>query len=165
MGILAPLYLHLVTLAPGEALFLSAGELHAYLQGTALEIMANSDNVLRGGLTPKNVDLPELLAVLTFEARRPTALKGVEEGSGQRVYPTETKEFQLALLGVEPERPFAPEPGRGVEILLGLEGDCVLRSDDVERPLGRGRAVFVPASTRVYTIEGTGRVARATVPA
>ena len=56
MGALAPLYLNLVTLAPGEALFLPAGELHAYLEGTALEIMANSDNVLRGGLTPKHVD-------------------------------------------------------------------------------------------------------------
>ena len=67
----APLYLNVVTLAPGDALFLPAGELHAYLEGTALEIMANSDNVLRGGLTPKHVDVPELLATLVFEGRRP----------------------------------------------------------------------------------------------
>ena len=65
VGTLSPLYLNLVTLAPEEALFLSAGELHAYLEGTAIEIMANSDNVLRGGLTPKNVDVPELLGVLS----------------------------------------------------------------------------------------------------
>ena len=56
VGALAPLYHNLVTLAPGQAFFLPAGELHAYLEGTALEIMANSDNVLRGGLTPKHVD-------------------------------------------------------------------------------------------------------------
>jgi mannose-6-phosphate isomerase len=164
VGTLAPLYLHLVTLAPGEALFLAAGELHAYFEGTALEVMANSDNVLRGGLTPKNVDLPELLAILNFEARKPTVLTGAEDETGQRVYRTEAREFQLALLGVEPRRPFKPEPGRGVEILLGLEGDCVLRAANVERPLGPGHAIFVPASTRAYTIEGTGRVARASVP-
>jgi mannose-6-phosphate isomerase len=165
VGVLAPLYLQLVTLAPGEALFLSAGELHAYLEGTALELMANSDNVLRGGLTPKNVDLPELLAILSFEPHSPAVLKGHEEGPGQQVYRTEAKEFQLALLSVEHGRPFEPEPGRGVEILLGLAGDCLLRAGDDERPLGRGRAVFVPASTRSYVIEGRGRVARASVPA
>jgi mannose-6-phosphate isomerase len=126
--------------------------------------MANSDNVLRGGLTPKNVDLPELLAILSFDSRDPAVLKGRREGAARQVYRTEAREFQLELLSVEPERPFQPEPERGVEILLGLEGACVLRAGDTERPLGRGRAVFVPASTRAYRIEGTARVARASVP-
>jgi mannose-6-phosphate isomerase len=165
VGSLSPLYLNLVTLAPGEALFLPAGELHAYLEGTALEIMANSDNVLRGGLTPKNVDLPALLAILSFETHPPEVRKGKPVGAGQRVFRTEAKEFELALVRVDPETPFTPEPGRGVEILLGLEGSCVLRADDVERPLGRGQAVFVPASTRSYTVEGEGDLARASVPA
>jgi mannose-6-phosphate isomerase len=164
VGILSPQYLNLVTLAPGEALYLPAGELHAYLEGTALEIMANSDNVLRGGLTPKNVDLPELLGILSFDSRPPTILKGQPDGPGHEVYRTEAKEFQLALVTVTPEAPFTPAPGRGVEILLGLEGDCVLRAEDVERPLGRGQSVFVPASTRSYTVEGEGRLARASVP-
>ena len=75
VGALAPLYLHLLLLAPGEALFLPAGELHAYLEGTALELMANSDNVLRGGLTPKHVDVAELLATLVFEPRPPEILR------------------------------------------------------------------------------------------
>jgi len=165
VGSLSPLYLNLLTLAPGQALFLPAGELHAYLEGTALEIMANSDNVLRGGLTPKNVDLPALLAILSFEARSPDVLRGEEAGPGQRVFRTEAREFELALVEVEGSGPFTPAPGRGVEILLGLEGSCVLRSGDIERPLRAGRTVFIPASTRSYTVEGEGRVARASVPA
>ena len=68
-GVLAALLLNRVTLAPGEALFLPAGNLHAYLSGAGVELMANSDNVLRGGLTPKHVDVPELLRVLDFGAR------------------------------------------------------------------------------------------------
>jgi mannose-6-phosphate isomerase len=165
VGSLSPLYLNLLTLAPGEALFLPAGELHAYLEGTALEIMANSDNVLRGGLTPKNVDLPALLAILSFEARSPRVLRGEGAGPGQRVFRTQAREFELALVEVEDSAVFTPEPGRGVEILLGLEGSCVLRAGDVERPLGPGRAVFVPAATRGYSVGGAGRFARASVPA
>lgn len=165
VGSLSPLYLNLLALAPGEALFLPAGELHAYLGGTALEIMANSDNVLRGGLTPKNVDLPALLAILSFEARPPEVLRGDDAGPGQRVFRTEAREFELGLVELGGSGPFTPAPGRGVEILLGLEGSCVLRSGDIERPLGAGRTVFIPASTRSYTVEGEGRFARASVPA
>src|SRR5262249_28273231 len=69
-GVLASLLLNRITLEPGQALFLAAGNLHAYLRGMAVEIMANSDNVLRGGLTPKHVDVPELLRVLDFEPVR-----------------------------------------------------------------------------------------------
>ena len=166
IGSLSPLYLNLLTLAPEEALYLRAGELHAYLEGTAIEIMANSDNVLRGGLTPKTVDLPELLAILTFDTREPRILRGESEGPAQRVYRTEAREFELSLVQVEEDAPFTPEPGRGVEILLALEGACAVRVDDeIEQPLGKGQAIFVPATLRSYTVEGTGRLARAVVPA
>jgi mannose-6-phosphate isomerase len=165
VGTLSPLYLNLVTLAPEEALFLSAGELHGYLEGTALEIMANSDNVLRGGLTPKHVDVPELLGVLSFDAREPEIARGQPAGPCERVFRTPAREFELALVGVTAAAPYTPEPGRGVEILLGIEGECVLLSEDRDLPLGRGRAVFVPGSGPTYEIGGTGRVARASVPA
>jgi mannose-6-phosphate isomerase len=164
VGCLSPLYLNLVTLAPGEALFLPAGELHTYLGGTALEIMANSDNVLRGGLTPKNVDLPALLAILSFDSRPVEVRRGQTGTAGQQVFRTEAREFELTLAVVEPGRPLAPEPGRGVEILLGLEGACVLRATDAERALRPGQAIFVPAASPGYTVEGEGRLARASVP-
>jgi mannose-6-phosphate isomerase len=162
---LSPLYLNLVTLAPGQALFLSAGELHAYLDGTALEIMANSDNVLRGGLTPKHVDVPELLATLVFEGRSPEVLEPVESGPGERVYRSPAREFELALLDVEPGRAFQPGPGHAVEVLLGLAGAARILAGGQTTPLGPGRAVLVPAALDTYTIEGGGRVCRARVPA
>jgi mannose-6-phosphate isomerase len=165
IGTLSPLYLNLITLAPEEALSLAAGELHTYLEGTALEIMANSDNVLRGGLTPKHVDVPELLGILNFEDDEPEVLQGHPTGPEQKVFRTEAREFELSLIQVAAETPFSPEPGRGVEVLLGLEGECVLLSEDRDLPLGRGRAVFVPASVPSYRIEGAGRLARAAVPA
>ncbi|HXK08733.1 MAG TPA: mannose-6-phosphate isomerase, class I [Vicinamibacteria bacterium] len=161
---LSPLYLNLLTLAPGEALFLPAGELHAYLGGTALEVMANSDNVLRGGLTAKHVDVPELLSMLVFEGRSPEVLRPHQARPGERVYRSPAREFELALLDVAAGRPFVPGPGRGVEILLGLSGGAALRAGDAVTPLGRGGAVFVPASVPSYTIEGEGRVCRASVP-
>ena len=161
---LSPLYLNLLTLAPGEALFLPAGELHAYLGGTALEIMANSDNVLRGGLTTKHLDVPELLSLLTFDGRAPEVLTAQAAGPGERVYRTPAREFELALLDVAAGRPFRPSAGRGVEVLLALEGDMVLRADSEATPLGRGGSVLVPAAVPSYTIEGEGRLCRARVP-
>ena len=162
---LAPLYLNLLVLAPGDALFLPAGELHAYLEGTALEIMANSDNVLRGGLTSKHVDVPELLSTLVFEGRAPEVLKATEAGPGELVYRTPAREFELSLLHLEPGRRFAPGPGRGVEILLGLAGVPRLLAGRQAIPLGPGRSALVPAAVDAYAIEGGGRVCRARVPA
>jgi len=165
MGALAPLYLNLVTLAPGQAVFLPSGELHAYLEGTALEIMANSDNVLRGGLTPKHVDLQELLATLVFDAHAPVLLQAEDSGPGERSFRTPAREFELGFLEVGPGRPFTATSGRGVEILLQLEGACRLTSEGSEIALARGRSVLVPAALECYVLEGEGRVARARVPA
>jgi mannose-6-phosphate isomerase len=164
-GALAPLYLNLATLVAGQALYLPAGELHAYLEGTALEIMANSDNVLRGGLTSKHVDAPELLATLTFEPRAPEVLRPAERGPGELVYRTPAREFELGVVAVARDRPFRPSPGRGVEILLGLEGSPHLAAGASAVALGRGGCVLVPAATPTYALTGDGRVARARVPA
>jgi mannose-6-phosphate isomerase len=164
IGALAPLYLNLVTLSPGEALYLPAGELHAYLEGTALEIMANSDNVLRGGLTPKHVDVQELLGTLVFESRAPQVLEAVATAPGERVYHTPAREFELAVLEARPDRAFVAEFRQEVEVLLGLEGNAVLVAGDARWPLDRGRSVLVAAALATYRIEGQGKVARARVP-
>ena len=165
VGALAPLYLNLVTLAPGQAVYLPSGELHAYLEGTALEIMANSDNVLRGGLTPKHVDVQELLATLVFDPHVPELLQPEESGPGEKVFRSPAREFELGFLEVAAERPFTATGGRGVEILLQLEGECRLASGSCELTLARGRSVLVPAAIESYVLEGEGRVARARVPA
>ncbi|HSD27714.1 MAG TPA: mannose-6-phosphate isomerase, class I [Vicinamibacteria bacterium] len=163
VGVLSPLFLNLVELRPEEAIFLGAGELHAHLEGTAVEIMANSDNVLRGGLTPKHVDVEELLAVATFEPGPPEVLRPEAVAPGERIYRTRAREFEMGLLDVSPGMAHASPPGRGVELLLGLEGETRLLSDGREHPLGRGRSYFVPASAADYRIEGAGRVCRARV--
>jgi mannose-6-phosphate isomerase len=163
-GVLAPLYLHLIELAPGEALFLPAGQLHTYLEGAALEVMANSDNVLRGGLTPKHVDVPELLATLSFEPLAPDVLHAAEVCPGERIYRTPAREFELAQIEVTGGRPYQAAGAREVELLLGLAGDTTVIVEERATALGQGRSVLVPAALPGYTIEGEGRVARARVP-
>ena len=164
IGVLAPLLLNLIELAPEDGLFLAAGELHAYLEGTAMEVMASSDNVLRGGLTPKHVDVPELLAVGAFHPSPPLVLRPVLGSPGERVYRTPAREFELAFLQVTQNAPFAGGVGHGPELMLGLDGSATITSEGASWPLGRGRSVFVPAAVGSYRIEGEARISRARVP-
>ncbi|GAA3046423.1 mannose-6-phosphate isomerase, class I [Gordonia defluvii] len=101
-GVLASLLLNRIHLNPGEALYLAAGNLHAYLRGTAVEVMANSDNVLRGGLTPKHIDVPELLRVLDFTPVSPAQLSPTESVLGaERIYTTPAPEFRLSRVDLD----------------------------------------------------------------
>ena len=110
-GVLAALLLNRVTLAPGEALFLPAGNLHAYLSGAGVELMANSDNVLRGGLTPKHVDVPELLRVLDFTAAPPPVQP---RPAGRRLGPLRHpgRRSSCSAAGTPPRRPAPARTGR-----------------------------------------------------
>jgi mannose-6-phosphate isomerase len=164
IGVFAPLLLNLVELEPEDALYLPAGELHAYLEGTAIELMANSDNVLRGGLTPKHVDVAELLVVGAFRPAPPGAFRPVAVSPVERVYRTPAAEFELGLLDLAPGAPFAAPVERSGELLLALAGTAAVRAEGRSWPLARGQAVFVPAAVPSYRIEGEGRVARARVP-
>jgi mannose-6-phosphate isomerase len=160
-GVIGALLLNLVRLQPGEAIYLPAGNLHAYLRGVGVEIMANSDNVLRGGCTPKHVDVPELLRVLDFRCGpigvvHPTSTDGVE-----LVYPTPTEEFRLSRLQLRPGVSSRPER-RGPEILLCTEGSARLSVGGETLALPRGASVFVRAADGAYTLEGEGSVYRAT---
>jgi mannose-6-phosphate isomerase len=164
VGVLAPLLLNLIELQPEEAVFLGPGELHAYLEGTALEIMANSDNVLRGGLTSKHVDVAELLAIATFEPGPARSLRPQSGSAGELLYRTPALEFELGLIDVSPGRAHVSPAERGVELLLGLTGTARLLVEGREHPLGKGRSLFVSAAASAYTIEGGGRICRASVP-
>ncbi len=155
-GVLAPLFLHAVTLEPGQALFLRARELHSYLEGTAVEIMASSDNVLRGGLTPKHVDVPELLSVLAFEPARPSVIAPLES-DGERTYAAPVEEFVLSSVRVGGT--WQPKVRDGIEILLAVEGQ--LRVEALDLP--RGHACVVTGD-EPYSISGSGRLFRARVP-
>lgn len=156
IGVLAPLFLNCVTLEPGQALFLKARELHSYLEGVGIEIMASSDNVLRGGLTPKHVDVQELLRTLTFEPAPPEILDPAPV-EGERTYAAPVSEFLLSSISVAGA--FTPETRTGIEILLATEG--TVRVNDL--PLPKGQACVVTGD-EPYVLYGAGQVFRARVP-
>jgi mannose-6-phosphate isomerase len=160
-GVLGALMLNLVRLAPGEAIYLPAGNLHAYLEGVGVEIMANSDNVLRGGCTPKHVDVPELLRVLDFRCGPIPPMRAQPAQGGEEVYATPTEEFRLSRIPLAPGTPVRPER-RGAEILLCIEGRARIASDSGTLELPRGGSAFVSASDAAYALEGEGVVFRAT---
>lgn len=162
IGLVTMLLLNLVRLAPGEAIYLPAGNMHAYLQGVGIEIMANSDNVLRGGLTPKHVDVPELTRVLDFKAGPVPVLQGEMQGSA-RVYRTNAPEFELSSYEVRPgEAPIA-EDRRGPEIVLCEHGQLEVECGGEKTPLPQGDSLFIAANEPAYTIRGEGRLFRARV--
>ncbi|MFY0567135.1 mannose-6-phosphate isomerase, class I [Archangium lansingense] len=160
-GVIGALLLNLVRLQPGEAIYLSAGNLHAYLRGVGVEIMANSDNVLRGGCTPKHVDVPELLRVLDFRCGPIGLVSAVTSDGVESIYPTPTEEFRLSRFQLRPGVSSRPER-RGPEILLCTEGSARLSAGGTSLALPRGASVFVSAADGAYSLEGEGIVFRAT---
>ena len=149
-GVLASLLLNRITLAPGEAIFVTAGNLHTYLRGLAVEVMANSDNVLRGGLTPKHVDVPELLRVLNFNPSTETQLRPTTRHDGLNlVYQTPADEFALSVLILEGEHlgheVDAPSRHDGPQILLCTEGAATVHGKSRTLNLRRGMAAWVAA--------------------
>jgi mannose-6-phosphate isomerase len=163
VGALAPLLLNVVRLAPGEAIFLEAGVLHSYLHGTGVEIMASSDNVLRGGLTPKHVDVPELLATLHFESRVPQILRPIERAGGERVFETPADEFELAQIRLEDGDRWSSQSHPGPAIWFVSEGRLQVRdpSSNSAMAVDRGESVLVPHCVEGIEWTGTGTAFRA----
>ncbi|MGZ3459177.1 MAG: mannose-6-phosphate isomerase, class I [Archangium sp.] len=160
-GVIGALLLNLVRLRPGEAIYLSAGNLHAYLRGVGVEIMASSDNVLRGGCTPKHVDVPELLRVLDFRCGPIPLVHAASTDGVEHVYPTPAEEFRLSRLQLSPGVSWRSER-RGPEILLCTGGAARLSVGRESLALPQGASVFVSAADGAYTLEGDGVVFRAT---
>jgi mannose-6-phosphate isomerase len=166
IGVLSPILLNLICLEPGQAMLLDAGELHAYLQGLGIELMANSDNVLRGGLTPKHVDVSELLRVLKFEDREVTLLKPVKSIANERIYPSAAAEFVLSVITLNRGATYQSPKNRSVEILICTRGKVTIfdLSDLTETQLPQGSSAIVPACVERYTIKGQGTCYKAGVP-
>jgi mannose-6-phosphate isomerase len=154
-GVLAPLLLHLVELAPGDALFVPARELHCHLAGTAVEVMADSDNVVRAGLTTKHVDREELLRIACFESREPRRLAALPDGFEAR-FVTPPPEFELSVLALPAGARMRIEGPRSVELLVCLAGRARVAplapgsSDPLE--LTRGTAALAPAAAGDYEV-------------
>lgn len=153
-GVLAALLMNRVSLAPGDAIFLPAGNLHAYLHGVGIEVMANSDNVLRGGLTPKHVDLDELLRVLDFTPSSGGVRRGDVIEPGVWRYPTPAPEFALWKLEPTGDTVTVPASDRGRSLIV-VDGDVELRGDGHDLALRRGQAAFLAAGTTA-ALSGAG---------
>jgi mannose-6-phosphate isomerase len=166
VGALAPLFLEHRVLEPGEALFLPPGQLHTYLDGLALEVMASSDNVVRAGLTSKHVDREEFLRIADFAPRAARPLAPSPVSATELVFATGADEFRVARIDVRPDAPHGCDAVCGVEVLVCVEGAArvVGRGDAGHCALPRGAAALVPAASPGYAVEGDARVYRVSVP-
>ncbi|BBO88257.1 mannose-6-phosphate isomerase, class I [Desulfosarcina ovata] len=165
MGLLSPALLNLICLRPGQAVYLPAGQLHAYLEGMGIELMANSDNVLRGGLTPKHVDVPELLRVVRFAPVEVKIIHGEAVRPAEKRYPSPAAEFSLGVLEPDHGQPYHAPPERDVEILLCTAGDGTLIAEgQPPMTVKRGDSFLVPAAVGTYEIQGRLTLYKAGVP-
>ncbi|AQV01203.1 MULTISPECIES: mannose-6-phosphate isomerase, class I [Desulfococcus] len=162
----SPAILNLFCLTPGQALYLPAGELHAYLDGMGIELMANSDNVLRGGLTAKHIDVGELMKILETTPRTLEKLVPERVSEYEDVYRTPAQEFQLSVISMRTSSEGVRKAVDGVEILLCTEGSVHIGAEGVrkETVLTRGVSVLIPAEVGAYVLRGRGRIYRASVP-
>ncbi|EGR2422862.1 mannose-6-phosphate isomer [Vibrio cholerae] len=157
VGLFSPLFLNVVELKPGEAMFLFAETPHAYLKGVGVEVMANSDNVLRAGLTPKYIDVPELLANTKFEPIKASDLRMQPSQDGNRsVYPIPVDDFKFDIIREGEIEIVSSSP----EILLCIEGSVEICSSQSRVSLKAGESVIIPAATSSYSFSNYGTVAR-----
>lgn len=162
VGVPVSLLLNLVRLADGEAVYLPVGTLHTYLRGTGVELMATSDNALRGGLTSKHVDVAELLQVVDFRDAPPSRVPVRRVCEHETEYVTAAPDFRLSRLGTgaSPCRPAR----RGPELLLCVSGCAeAAAADGATLSIACGESVFVAADEGPYTLSGDAVVFRATV--
>jgi mannose-6-phosphate isomerase len=164
IGVLAPTYLNIINLQPGEALYLKAGILHSYLQGSGIEIMANSDNVLRGGLTSKHIDIAELQKTLIFDFGVVKKLK-IHQSQLQKIYPTPAQEFELSWQKIT--KSGMENEVSGPEIILCIAGnvEVVDKINQLKLSLKQAESAFVCAAADQYQLSGSGEIFRARIPA
>ncbi|PDO82632.1 mannose-6-phosphate isomerase [Kosakonia pseudosacchari] len=158
-GLFSPLLLNVVKLNPGEAMFLFAETPHAYLQGVALEVMANSDNVLRAGLTPKYIDIPELVANVKFTPKPASELLTQPMQHGAELdFPIPVDDFAFSLHDLSSKETQLAQ--QSAAIVFCVEGEAVLSKASQQLVLKAGESAFIAADESPVGVSGTGRVAR-----
>lgn len=159
-GVLVSLLMNHLRLQPGEAIYLPAGNLHAYLSGVGVEIMASSDNVLRGGLTAKHVDVPELMRVLDCTPGEHHRVTAIASGAGEWSYPTPTAEFLLSRIELTADQVLLEHPG--AQILLAVAGELTVTEEGGRTAVvPSGHSLFIPASQGRVWLSGSGTAFRA----
>ncbi len=160
-GIVVSLLVNRVTLTRGQVLFLPAGNIHAYLRGFGVELMAASDNVLRGGLTPKHIDVPELLSVLDFTPLPLPYLEPVRPGEGIEVFRPDVPDFELAHIVPTGGQPTVVDLS-GPAIAIVTDGSLSLTGASGQIDLARGEAAYITPEERRLSVVGDGELFVAT---
>ncbi|MGL4825902.1 MAG: mannose-6-phosphate isomerase, class I [Vibrionaceae bacterium] len=159
IGLFSPLLLNIVELEPGEAMYLSAQTPHAYVQGTALEIMANSDNVLRAGLTPKYIDLPELIDNTIFSPKPAESIKLLPLVKQDKLlYPVPVDDFAFEIVCVNNS---SKQFMRSAEILFCIDGEVTAISEQEKVTFKKGESIFISNHVAKYELQGNAKIARA----
>jgi mannose-6-phosphate isomerase len=149
-GILSIYLLNIVFVPKYQGVFQGAGLLHAYLEGQNIELMANSDNVLRGGLTPKHIDIEELIQHVKFEPTIPNLLKGEALNPFEIQFPCPVPDFGLTKITLPVGEAYTNQTG-SLEMFLVMQGG--IRINDIPLKVGELAAVKAGAD---YTIEQNG---------
>ena len=163
IGVLAAVFLQLMRLEPGQAVFLPPGRLHSYLSGFGLEIMADSDNVIRAGLTPKHVDVSELLRIVAFDSSPFQIINPEPQKTGEFTYPVMADEFSLSVIELGPGLGQLEFSGKGVEIVFCSGGQLEMRDTQSGSHclIKQGQSVCVPSCVQGWKVSGRGRAYRA----
>ena len=153
-GIFSIYFFNILKVRKGEAVFQDAGVPHAYLEGQNMELMANSDNVLRGGLTPKHVDVPELLKHVIFKETHPKILKGQDVGKAcASVYKSPAPDFELSEVSLNDSDVYVSK-ANSVEIYILLEGEAQLRENTTSFSLKKGDCFIVLNGSEIEITTG-----------
>lgn len=164
-GIYSIYFFNVVNVDKGEAVFQDAGIPHAYLEGQNMELMANSDNVLRGGLTPKHVDVPELLKHVVFEETNPDIMLGeLQEDGIERIYKSPAPDFELSQIAISSKDNYN-SVAKTAQIIIVIEGEIKVVEGDSLLVLGKGDAAFLAAESNYnITTSKSAIVYKATAP-
>ena len=150
-GVFSIYFFNIVQVKPGEGVFQGAGVPHAYLEGQNIELMANSDNVLRGGLTPKHIDVPELLKHTSFEGITPQVLKGQKCVTGENKYVCPVPDFGLTQIVLQAEQSFDTS-STSLEIIVVMEGEVLVEGyNTIHAKQGEAIAIVANEKYKVST--------------
>lgn len=159
-GIFSIYFFNIVKILPGQAIFQNAGVPHAYMEGQNVELMANSDNVLRGGLTPKHIDVPELLKHTKFEGIVPNVMDGDILPNKEKDYPCPVPDFGITKIEAASSQSI-DDTSFSAEIIIVTEGEISIN----DLHLSRGEAAYVlPGTNYTITTKSKGIAYKAFVP-
>jgi mannose-6-phosphate isomerase len=153
-GVFSIYFFNVVKAEKGEAIFQAAGVPHAYLEGQNVELMANSDNVLRGGLTPKHIDVPELLKHTLFEGVVADIMQGNARGATEKLYPCPVPDFGIAAIELSGDNKYSAL-ATSLEIIIAVEGGCIVNSSSANIPVKQGEC-FAVLPDEEYEIISSG---------